>query len=56
MNLAMTLKQPSCSMQYNLSTDDFTIPHSSRLNARIDFCEKTYNDNHKMRHITKSCD
>ena len=43
--LTMTLEQLSCSMRYNLSTDDFTIPHSSRSHTRIDSCEKTWNDN-----------
>jgi len=56
MNLAITLEQPACSMRYNLYTDDFTILFSSQSDARIDVCEKTWNNNHKMRHIAMSCD
>ena len=55
-NLAITLEQPACSKRYNIYTDDLTILFSSRSNARIDVCEKTGNDNHKIRCITMSYD
>jgi len=56
MNLAITIEQPACSMCYNLYADDFTILFNSRSNARIDVCEKAWDDNHKIRRITMSCD
>jgi len=55
-DLAITLEQPACSKRYNIYTNDLTILFSSRLNAIIDVCEKTKNDNHKIKRTTMSYD